>query len=363
MNGRRTINQIVPSLFHADAVGNQVVQARKVLLAAGFDSRVIAMDWDPRFDSICVKPEKYKSRPESTSLFHLCVGSPISDFALGLNERVIPYYHNVTPAEFYAPYNPNFATYLELGRAQLAQHARAPYALAASEYNRNEMLDAGYTRVDVLPYVIGLDQLLAEADAPATAAVSERLGYDCATWLFVGRIAPNKRQDQIIRAFNYYHRLINPQSRLLLVGGFDLASPAYADMLRSLVARLELQDSVEFCGSVAPEAGLAAYYRAADVFVCLSEHEGFCIPLVEAMHFDVPILALNRTGVPYALSDAGVLLNDSRIEAVAETAHILITDAALRAQIIQRQASRRMALSPEVARSRLNLIIAAMAAA
>ncbi|MEO6060303.1 MAG: glycosyltransferase [Thermoflexales bacterium] len=358
----REINQIVPRLAHADAVGNQVVEIRNWLVAAGFESRVITLEWDARFADYCVHPDNYKDGPSKLTLFHHCVGSGISDLALTLKGRVIPYYHNVTPARFYSRYGPNFAGYLEMGRAQLRQHAAAPYALAASEYNRLEMLEVGYKQVEVLPYVIGLDRLRLTVDCPAAMDVVRRLDDGLVTWLFVGRVAPNKRQDSVIRAFNYYHRLINPRSRLVFVGGFDLSSPEYAEMLRTLVGELRLTGSVEFSGSISPEAGLAGYYQAADVFVCLSEHEGFCIPLIEAMQFDTPVLALNSSGVPYALGNAGVLVAESRPDVVAEAAHLLISDDGLRQQTLAHQRQRRMMFEPDIARARLGEVVGRLAA-
>ena len=271
-------------------------------------------------------------------IFHYSIGSPLTQVALQHPGVMVPYYHNVTPPEFIRDYNPIFATLLEQGRQELVLFKDAPLALAASEYNRQEMLALGFKRVEVLPYFVSFDELHASAQSPHGQEIVRRYTDGWTNILFVGRLVPNKRQNNLIRAFNYYHRLINPHSRLILIGS-DANTPGYRLELQALVKELELEH-VELPGPIGPREGLGAYYQAANVFLCLSEHEGFCVPLLEAMAFDVPVMALQATGVPYALGESGILLRQKRYDVLAEVLHLLATDVSFRTGVLAAQRRR-----------------------
>ena len=186
------------------------------------------------------------------------------------------------------------------------------FALAASEYDRQEMLALGFRNVEVLPYLVTFDALQASADSTAGREVCARykgpgsLGRDsgAVNLLFVGRLVPNKRQDDLLRVFNAYHHLINSHSRLLLVGS-DSNAPGYRLELEEMVAALGLSDAVVLPGAVGLREGLGGYYRAATVPLHASTKR-FCIPLIEAMAFELPRLPGRSTGVPYAMGGAGI---------------------------------------------------------
>jgi glycosyltransferase involved in cell wall biosynthesis len=167
---------------------------------------------------------------------------------------------------------------------------------------------------------------------------------------------PNKRQDDLIRAFQAYHRLVNPYSRLLLVGS-DANAPGYRLQLKAMAAALDLDEHVVMPGPVGPREGLGGYYRAADLFLCLSEHEGFCIPLLEAMAFDIPVLAYSATGVPYAMGGAGVLVSKKQYDILAELIACLVSDYAVRQRLIAGQRRRLERMSPAAVDTRLQAIV------
>ncbi len=340
------IHQFAPIVLYGDAVGNQIVAMRDWLASRGFRSKVYAPTWDPRYAAFCDRPEKYRSHPENVVILQHCVGTPVADLALQLKDRVVPYYHNITPARYYQPYDPGLAQALVEGREQLRRHSGAPYALAVSEYNRLEMLEVGYARVDILPLFINPTRLSRDLDRAQAASIYAAYADGRENWLFVGRLSPNKRQDNVIRAFNYHHCLVNPNSRLLLVG--TDAAPGYADECRALVTRLDLSDSVVFAGHV-PDAVLGAYFELASLFVCLSEHEGFGAPVLEAMSFNVPVVALNATGVAMTMGDAGILVNQPRPDAISEIADVLAQDDALRQRVIVKQRARLSGFSLDAA--------------
>jgi len=345
-SARRAIHQIMPGFLSGDAVGNQAFRIRELLRAWGYESQVYAQFRDTRLSDPGVDYKHYRPSPDNLLIYHHSIGSPIADFVRGLPDRVVMYYHNITPAHFLRDVNPGMADLLEQGRRELDYFRDAPLALAASDYNRQELLALGIHQVEVLPYFVYLDELVTSAEQSAgQAVVSKFKSDDWVNILFVGRIVPNKKQDDLIRAFRYYHQLVNPLSRLLLVGS-DVNAPGYQLQLETMTAALDLAE-VHFVGPVGLREGLGGYFRAADVFLCLSEHEGFCIPLLEAMRFDVPVMAFNATGVPYALGGAGIVLNQKRYDVIAERVDLLARDEVLRRRVIARQRERLVELAPE----------------
>ena len=251
-------------------------------------------------------------------------------------------------------YNPDFAALLRQGRRELALFRDVPFALAGSAYNRSEMVALGYRRVEVLPYFVLFDELLAAAASPAAQAIVRRFDAGKVNLLFVGRIVPNKRQADLLKAFHYYQALVNPQSRLLLVGS-PANAPGYQLEIEIMADVLGLND-VHLAGSVSLQE-LGGFYRASTVFLSMSEHEGFGVPLLEAMAFDVPVLAYKCTAVPEAMGNAGVMFTAKRYDVVGEALNALVHDQTLRAQVIAGQRRRLMQLMPEEIAGQLRQII------
>lgn len=334
----RAIHQIMPAFLYADALGNQADRIRVQLRQWGYESQIYTQIRDRRWTDPGLEVSRYRSHPDQVVIFHYSIGSPLTAQVLKLTDRVVPYYHNVTPPEFLRGYNPELARLLDQGQRELDLFAGVPYALAASEFNRQEMLARGFAYVDVLPYFVTFDALRASAHSPIGQAVTTRLASNQVNVLFVGRLVPNKRQDDLIRAMRYYQRLIDPDAHLLLVGG-DANAPGYRLELQTLIDALGVQN-VELAGSIGLREGLGGYYQAATAFVCLSEHEGFCVPLLEAMAFDVPVIAFKSTGVPYALGEAGLKLDNKRSDVVGEAIGLVHADSILRKRLIVAQRHR-----------------------
>ena len=335
---RGVIHQMMPAFLYADALGNQAARIRAQLRQWGYESQIYTQMRDRRWNDPGLDFAQYRSRPDQTVIFHYSIGSALTARMLNLPDRVVPYYHNVTPPEFLRGHNPELAWLLDQGQRELELFKAAPYALAASEFNRQEMLTRGFARVEVLPYFVTFDALRASAESPIGREVAARYASNRVNVLFVGRLAPNKRQDDLIHVLNYTQRLIDPSARLLLVGG-EANAPGYRLELQTLIDVLGVRH-VELAGSIGTREGLGGYYRAATAFVCLSEHEGFCVPLLEAMAFDVPVIAFKSTGVPYALGEAGLQLAEKRYDVVSEAIELVHTDRVVRARLIEIQRRR-----------------------
>jgi glycosyltransferase involved in cell wall biosynthesis len=289
---------------------------------------------------------------EAWTLLHFGVCGRANDMARDLPGKFILYYHNVTPAAFYAPYNPLIVTCMRQARRQLATLVSRGRAIAASDYNQVELESMGFQVDAVAPYIMLLDRIKQGLQTPAAEAARQQFKVrDVKTWLYVGRMAPNKKIEDVIRAFGFYHANHEPASRLLLVGAAK-EKDAYVAFLKGLIAELGLTKSVIFPGHLPAEA-LGVFYELADAYICLSEHEGFCVPLVEAMSFDVPVVAFASTGMPSTLGDSGVLLHRKEPALVAEVMHEVLTNPALRQGLIARQ--RRRVADFEPGKMRLQL--------
>jgi L-malate glycosyltransferase len=332
------IHQLVAGFNRGDAISNEARVLRGILRGWGFMSEIFC---DPR----CIHPDlRREAQPMGglpglvgagdVVLLHLSVGADANDLFERLPSRKAILYHNMTPEGYFRLLQPATAALLRRGLEQMRHMAGvAEVNLAVSRYNAEELERAGYRDVGVLPIVMDFGQLSAPPDPTVLRA------YDDArtTVLFVGRCAPNKAIEDLVRLFACYQRHLRPDSRLIHVGSFT-GMEAYYGTVRILARNLRLHD-VQFMGSVT-DAELRAFYRVADLFLCASEHEGFCIPLLEAMAFDVPVLAYAAAAVPETMDGAGVLFREKEPGPVAEMMHRLTTDTALRDAVIAGQRRR-----------------------
>jgi glycosyltransferase involved in cell wall biosynthesis len=246
-------------------------------------------------------------------------------------------YHNVTPAIFFAPFSPAMFRLAVLGRRELATLAgHVDLALGDSEYNRRELDALGFAPTGVFPIAVNTARL---TTAPPTPALDAVLTDGLVNFLFVGRIAPNKKIEDHIRLGEFYKRYVDTRYRFIFIGKTD-AVPAYYATIRALVLEYRMPpERFLFLGPVA-DADLAAYYRSARVYVSLSEHEGFCVPLVEAMAMDVPVLAYDAGAVPDTLGGAGVLFSPKDLESAAELLGVLAYDRKVRRDVLEGQRAR-----------------------
>lgn len=324
-----TVHQVLPSLHVADASGAHALHARDALREAGFESDLFVEQVDAPlagqarpFDQL---PDAV--RPGRTALvYQLAVGSTVADRLLERSEPLIVNYHNLTPASFFWQWAPEWLDAVEWGRQQLHRLApRTRHAVAVSEFNRRDLLAAGYRSTSVVAPFVDVAGFPA---APVGAAGTEEGG---ARWLFVGKVLPHKSAHHVVQALAAYRALYDPSATLTLVGGHPV--PSYAAAVAGMADGLGIGDAVRLAGSVSP-AELAEAYAAADVFVCLSRHEGFCFPLLEAMHHGVPVVALDAGAVADTLGAAGIVVRDGAPGTVAAAVQRVMTDAPLRARLV-----------------------------
>jgi glycosyltransferase involved in cell wall biosynthesis len=332
-----TINQWIPAAHRGDAVGDNARVLRDLFRQWGHDAEIYAMTID---DDMAAEARPWHE-PQATggdvTIYHYGVPSPMSARFGRLPGARVLHYHNVTPAHFFAPFDAGLANMCRAGREQLATLAdRTDLALGVSDFNRQELEALGFPRTGVLPIFVDTARL---RDAAPVPTLDKMLAEPFANILFVGRIAPNKKIEDHIRLAEQYKRYVDFAYRFIFVGRTD-AVPRYYDTVRGLVAEYRLlSDRFWFTGPV-PDAELAAYYRHAHAYVSLSEHEGFCVPLVESMAMDVPILAYGAAAVPETLGGAGVCFAPKDLEQAAEWLGTLVYDEDVRARVIAGQRER-----------------------
>jgi len=358
----RQIHQILPFLAFGDAIGNQVLELRRLLREWGYCSEIFAENWDPRLATECRSYQEYArySHPDNLLILHYSIGGEVNRLVLDVPDRAVIYYHNITPAHFFYWVNGHMARQCAEARRDLPMLAKKKIlAIAASPYNADELKSIGFEVLGVVPYIIQFEKLKVGESSPGSVEIRRRFADSNAiNWLYVGRLVPNKCSQDIIKVFYYYHTWINPASRILLVGtgaGFEI----YTEDLQRLVNRLGLEQAVIFAGHYGAADGLGMFYRMADLYVSMSEHEGFCIPLVEAMYYGLPVLAYASTGVPYTLENAGVMVRHKDYAVVAEIAHEMIANVELRSRLVEGQRARLAAFVPDVAHTQFRACVEA----
>ena len=331
------INQWVPAAHRGDAVGDSARRVRDLLRARGHASEIYALSID---DDLVDDIRPYgdpAARQGDATILHFAVPSPMTEALTSLAGRTAIQYHNLTPAHFFAPWDAGLFRLMTVGRQELASLAgRVDLALGDSDYNRQELEALGFTRTGVMPIAVDTQRITA---APRMPALERTLDDGFVNILFVGRIVPQKKIEDLLKLGEHYKRYVDTEYRFLFVGRNDGISRYYA-ALRAMASRYQLPTQrFVFTGRVSDDE-LATYYRMADAYVSLSEHEGFCVPLVEAMAANVPILAYGAAAVPETLGGAGIAFAPKDLEYAAELLGLLVYDDALRSQVIAGQRRR-----------------------
>ncbi|MBK5092846.1 MAG: glycosyltransferase [Actinobacteria bacterium] len=345
------VHQIAARLEYGDAVSNHVLEIDRALAAWGYETDIFANTTD-EFGASTARPDgEYAAHIGSEDdllIYHYSVYCSNYKQYLETRNRRILIYHNITPPEFFAPYDKGVAEFCRLGRELLPELARCDLALGDSEYNRQELVSMGFDpeKTGVLPIFVNYGGLLGQKKDEGALAMYE----GAFKVLFVGRAVPNKRIEDLLRAFFYYNRCIDSSSHLFLVGPSWV--DRYDEQLRWLADSFGLMGRVHFTGRVS-DSELASYYRAADLFLSMSEHEGFAVPLVESMAFDLPVLAYNSTAIPYTLDGAGLTFKDKDPASVGELMEVIRSDEKARSALVESERERLEHFSPEAVRETL----------
>lgn len=327
------IHQFATSLTYGDAISNEMLEIRKVLREKGFGSEIFVRFFDPRMASEGWDYREYPrfSAPDNAVIFHFSIGSPVSKMFFRIPDRKIMIYHNITPHSFFLDTHRILTRECYKGRLELQLFKdKVDLALGDSEYNRRELEEAGYSRTGVLPLLIDFEKFT----QPADPVYSRIVNTGKTTLLFVGRVIPNKGFEDVIKTFYCYKKYFNPRSQLYFVGDYRGMERYYAALLE-LIGRLKLND-VHFTGHV-EFSELVACFNAADLYLSMSEHEGFGVPLLEAFFRQVPVIAYAAGAVEETMNSGGVLLRKKDFFRTAALADRIISDREFKQKLLKTQ--------------------------
>src|SRR2546426_1700170 len=321
---------LTPSITTGDAVSNDVLGMYDVFKRQnGNDIRVFAEGWTldrPRIWPAS-RVENFLKKSTDVLIYHYSRGwEPGLDLLRRLKCRKIIKYHNITPPQFFARYNSDYAAMCTAGRAQLEPVARAgcDLYLSASAYNMRELVAAGAppSKSFVVPPFHHVDRL---NSIDPDRIWSDELRDGKTNICMVGRVSPNKGHPALIEAFAAYHHDYNPDSRLMIIGKEETRLAKYSTLLRQMAKRLNMASNVIFTGEVS-DGALKALYLASHVFMITSDHEGFCVPLVEAMAMKVPIVGYASSAIPETLGTAGLVWDERNPYLLAESINSIVNE-------------------------------------
>lgn len=329
---------MISSLFAGDACGNDVLAIDRMLHEENIESIIVTGEIGKGVTSrnAVLWDNMPPLKETDIILYHFATSSFISDKLPDLPGKKVLVYHNVTPPHFFTPYSKQSAMISQQGLDEVCRlKACIDYCIADSDFNKQDLLDIGYhCPIYVCPIVIKFS----DYDQPPSKSVIQRYkDGNTVNLIFVGRLAPNKKQSDIIRGFAYYNLHRNMQSRLFLVGSGEKES--YAEELKKYAAKLKVDERVVFTGHI-PFSEILGYYEASDVFICMSEHEGFCVPLVEAMKFGLPIVAYNSTAIPYTLGGSGIMVDDKSPQFISLVVDYVVKHQEFKNHVISEQSKR-----------------------
>lgn len=331
----RRIDQFLAGFGDGDAISHEAVALRRSFCELGFASEIYAdMPYvSPSLKNQCLDYRGYDGAEHDIVIYHMAIASPVAAYFRQAPGQKVMIYHNITPSEYFRPFATSIAERLDAARADLVALRDVPAAVwADSSFNAQELRAIGYRQVTNFSLLFNPATL----DYPTDQRIAAKMRPRMTTLLFVGRLAPNKKVERLLEMF-YYYRQLDPASRLVVVGSSH-GCPRYFSMLQLYAADLGLAN-VCFEEFAAPSE-LPTYYRSADVFVTASEHEGFCLPLLEAMAMDCPVVARSTGATPETCGGGGVLYSDLTAAELAVLVRGVANDQTWRREILTAQAQR-----------------------
>jgi glycosyltransferase involved in cell wall biosynthesis len=334
---------LTPTLTAADAVSNDVLSMQRLLSARHHDVRIFAENASVAGKEIqgASAALSYLRGTDDVLIYHHSIGwdRGLATMKAATCRKIVKY-HNVTPPEFFDGISEHHRSLCENGRSQLKQivDCHPDLYLAASEFNKGDLISAGSEehKTSVVAPFNHADQLRAgEADFEILDTYTD----GCVNLLTVGGVRPNKAHDAVIEAFATYYYQFDGQARLFIVGAENAAFAQYTTRLRELIESWSIDSRIVFTGEVSDEA-LKAYYLLADAFLMTSEHEGFCVPLVEAMAMKVPIVAYASTAIPETAGDSALIWSERDPYLMAQSIDFLLADETARMTLMMRGSQR-----------------------
>ncbi|MBQ8613526.1 MAG: glycosyltransferase family 4 protein [Ruminiclostridium sp.] len=331
------IYQLLPALAYGDAIGNDALAKMRALKESGFDTMIYADYLDNRLASedVCQYDDSFKPEADDVIIYHLSTGTKLNYKVASYKCRKICVYHNITPPSFYNVFHTECIQNLENGYIETKfLHDKFDTCIADSDFNKQCLIGMGYDEknITVIPCVIPFEDYNREPDKGTVAEYDDGL----TNVVFIGRVVPNKKFEDIIRCFAHYQKNVNERSRLILAG--KCIRPQYYNALKAYTDAAQVKNVV-FTDGISFES-IIAIYKTAHIFLCMSEYEGLCVPLLEAMHFNLPIIAYKCAAIPYTMGNCGLLVDEKDPVLVSELMDRLMNDEEFRSEVVSQQRRR-----------------------
>jgi glycosyltransferase involved in cell wall biosynthesis len=327
------IEQFLPAFHYGDAIGNSTVRFHDYLVSQGIESRIIALTIDDNLEGRAEYFGDYRENPRSLKILHFAVPSELTDYFSGARGKKIMIYHNITPSHFFADFSDELVKFTAEGRNHLEKLKNCfDMAIADSQYNADELKTLQVKNISVFPIMLNL----AEYSGIHSRAFLNLFRDERKNIIFVGRISPNKKIEDLVKMLFFYKKFVSPSIRLIIAGKTSTL-PKYYLALRDLASRFLLtSEDIVFTGHI-PFDELLSVYRMADVFVSMSEHEGFCLPLIESCLFQVPVVAYNAGAVAETLDGAGVVFGEKKFDLVSGLIERVLHDPEINRRLKERE--------------------------
>lgn len=334
--------QIAHALTLHDGASKFVQKLDGMFRKLGYETEIFAHKLDERIKNNHIRTMEYfDGMADDIVIYHMTTGTSFNKWVANYPHRIVLYYHNITPAKFF--FGNAWGSWLKCiqGRWQLKSIVKNTfYAWGASEYSCEELRELGLREVKPLAAIVEPEKFL---QCPRIQELYEKYYDGKLNLLIVGRGVPHKKQDEAIEIVRYYKENIDAKVRLIVVGNMK---PSFEKKLHRMVESYGMQEDVVFAGSVSNDE-LCTWYQVADALLCLSEHEGFCVPLVEAMVFNKPVFAYAAAAVPETVGRAGVILQDKTPAQAAQVIHNTLASQEMLARLAAGRRERLETLSYE----------------
>ena len=313
-----------------DAISNEMLSFKNKFSSLGYKAEIYSENLGTYTRFYAKKYTEYTFRKNDIIIYHHSIHSKIFNFIKDFPCKKVLIYHNVTPHHFFLSYDLKLSHFLKKGREELKDmKSYFSYSFADSEYNLTELKELGFKNTHLLPILYEFEKFDSVQNRTIKSNEIKKI-------LFVGRIAPNKKQEDLIRIAKILKEFYSIKFRIDLVGYCSKELESYKKELEALIKIFQLEEVVYFSDFITDKK-LIQYYSEADIFLCLSEHEGFCVPLIEAMYFDVPVIAYSAGAVADTLNGAGILFLKKDFKLIAEMIYKLITEKDFQEKIIKGQ--------------------------
>jgi glycosyltransferase involved in cell wall biosynthesis len=329
------VNQFVSNFCFGDAISNNVRIIKNKFLEKGVSGEIFTQFPDGHSLKDSRFYTEYRGNPENVLIMHGSTYSEIFDFIADLPDKKVLIYHNITPPGFFRGYSDFFVEHLSKGLSQIQDMSKIfDLALGVSGFNAENLRTLGYKNVQRIPLFIDFSKYANSSDDFSYSSILSKFGKNI---LFVGRMAPNKKQEDVIKAFYLYKKYFDENAHLIFVGGAD-GMENYLSLILALISELGLNDCVKITGKIS-DAELNFLYKNSDLFLSMSEHEGFFVPAIEAFYFDLPLLFFNAGAILETASGGGFSFDEKDFAQVAEIMNRVISDVKFREDLLSKQKS------------------------